>query len=144
MRRIFLFGILLVMCIGLVFTPSAFAAGDTITISLPANPSTGYSWTYEMSEDDILCEELTKFIPARGGDTAIGKGGKQVWVFRAENPGSVAITFTYKRPWKNGSASFDSVTYYYAVDSNLAITKVGHAASSTHRFRPSRDPENML
>ena len=144
MKRILLLGILLFACIGLISMPSVSAAGDTVTIALSANPSTGYSWTYKMSEDDVLCEESSKFVPARSGEAMVGSGGKQVCVFRAKKPGSVAITFTYKRPWKNGSASSDSVTYYYAVDSNLTITKVGHAASSTHRFRPSRDPEDML
>lgn len=146
MKRFFLWSLLLFSCLTLAIMPSAFAAerGETVAIELPANPSTGYSWTYELSEKDILKEDSSGYIPAPGKDDGIGRGGKQVWIFRAINPGSVAITFTYQRPWEAGATSSDSVTYFYAVDTSLTITMIGRSSSSSQSVRPIEDNLNRL
>lgn len=146
MKRFFLWSLLLFSCLTLAIMPSAFAAerGETVAIELPANPSTGYSWTYELSEKDILKEDSSGYIPAPGKDDGVGRGGKQVWIFRAVNPGSVGITFTYQRPWEAGAASSDSVTYFYAVDTSLAITLIGRSSSSSQSVRPIEDNLNRL
>lgn len=146
MKRFFLWSLLLFSCLTLAIMPSAFAAerGETVAIELPANPSTGYIWTYELSEKDILKEDSSGYIPAPGKDDGVGRGGKQVWIFRAINPGSVAITFTYQRPWEAGATSSDSVTYFYAVDTSLTITMIGRSSSSSQSVRPIEDNLNRL
>ncbi len=146
MKRFFLWGLFLFSCLTLAMMPSAFAAerGETVAIELPANPSTGYSWTYEFSKEDILEEDSSGYIPAPGKDEEVGRGGKQVWIFRAVNAGSVAVTFTYQRPWEAGAVSSDSVTYFYAVDTSLAITLIGRSSSSSQSVRPIEDNLNRL
>lgn len=146
MKRFFLWGLLLFSCMTLAMMPSTFAAerGETVAIELPANPSTGYSWTYEFNKEDILQEDSSGYIPTPGKDEEVGRGGKQVWIFRAVNPGSVAVTFTYQRPWEAGAVSSDSVTYFYAVDTSLAITLIGRSSNSSQSIRPIEDNLNRL
>lgn len=146
MKRFFLWALLLFSCMTFAAMPTALAAdqGETVAIELPANPSTGYSWTYTFSEDNILKEDSSGYIPTPGKEETVGRGGKQVWIFRAVNPGSVGITFTYQRPWEAGAASSDSVTYFYAVDTSLAITLIGRSSSSSQSVRPIEDNLNRL
>lgn len=144
MKRILLFSLLLLAYIGLMPILSVSAAGSTIAVELPANQTTGYIWTYKMSEDNILTEESSTYLPARGNDETVGRGGKQVWIFRAVSPGSAAITFTYQRPWEAGATASDNVTYFYAVDTSLAITMIGRSSSSVQSIRPVEDPADML
>lgn len=146
MKRFFLWALMFFSCMTFAALPPALAGerGETVAIELPANPSTGYSWTYEFSEEDILKEDSSGYLPAPSKDETVGRGGKQVWIFRAINPGSVAITFTYQRPWEAGAASSDSVTYFYAVDTSLAITMIGRSSSSSQSVRPIEDNLNRL
>lgn len=71
---------------------------EPFTISLPANPTTGYVWN---ADYDYYLLNLTssKFEMAHTG--AIGEGGRSVFVFTPLRPGKTTIYFVYKRSWEN-------------------------------------------
>ena len=69
--------------------------GDKIRIELCANPSTGYQWEYEMTEDIVMVEDHDYDEPE--GDV-VGAAGIEFWTFEAVNPGNTKITMEYTRP----------------------------------------------
>ena len=72
--------------------------GDSFTIQLPVNPSTGYAWTanipmgYVQVSDDILEPD--------NADNMVGQGTAERWVFSADTPGTGTITFDLLPPGK--------------------------------------------
>ena len=71
---------------------------ESFTISIPANPTTGYNWTADY--DYVLLEQgRTEFEKSPSG--ALGSGGTSVFVFTPLKPGKTTIYFVYKRSWEN-------------------------------------------
>ncbi len=85
--------------------PTVYHQGDTITvangdefvIALPANPSTGYSWT---AGDDA---DVT-FVSSRqvAGGNQPGAPGTQELTFRATDTGTSTLELAYARPFEHG------------------------------------------
>ena len=73
--------------------------GEDFTITLPANPTTGYQW--QLAEP--LNKNMIQFVNSEyfADKTGLaGAGGKQVWRFKACTAGRTDITFKYVRPWE--------------------------------------------
>ncbi len=71
---------------------------EPFTISIPANPTTGYNWTADY--DYVLLAQgkaMYEMSPSR----ALGSGGTSVFVFTPLKPGKTTIYFVYKRSWEN-------------------------------------------
>lgn len=83
------------------------AAGDSVTIQLPINPSTGYTWVasypmgYVQISDDILETE---------SDGAVGVGTHEQWVFSADTAGTATVTFDLFPPGSKAKAE-QTVTF---------------------------------
>lgn len=90
--------------------------GQTTTISLPSNPTTGYSWQ--------LCSKNTRNtivgveeLPYKADETGlIGAGGKQSWKITGKKQGNTHIRFEYKRPWEKGVAPAKIARYIITVN----------------------------
>lgn len=70
--------------------------GDTVTIELGANPSTGYKWeiSYNSNEKAVVFIEKIADMDTSG---KIGAGGKMYWKFLAKKEGEAKIVMEYKR-----------------------------------------------
>jgi inhibitor of cysteine peptidase len=85
--------------------PTVYHQGDTIAvadgaefvIALPANPSTGYSWTAG-NDDDVT------FVSSRqlAGGSQPGAAGTQELTFRATGTGITTLELAYARPFEEG------------------------------------------
>ncbi len=77
--------------------------GKEFTISLEANPTTGYKWEVDFGSSflDLVASEFRQ-AAARPG--MVGVGGEQRFTFRALQAGTTTVQFTYKRPWEQGVA----------------------------------------
>ena len=75
--------------------------GETITIELCSNPTTGYKWKYETIGKIILKETSYKFIEP-GDAEAVGASGKEVWTFEVVETGKTELRMEYTRPWEGG------------------------------------------
>ena len=73
---------------------------EPFTISLPANPSTGYEWNADY-DYVLLKEESAQFERATSETARVGSGGTSVFVFTPIKPGKTTIRFVYKRSWEN-------------------------------------------
>jgi predicted secreted protein len=74
--------------------------GEPFTISLPANPTTGYNWTVDY-DYVLLKPENAQFERAGQQSMRVGAGGTSVFVFTPISPGKTTIYFVYKRSWEN-------------------------------------------
>jgi inhibitor of cysteine peptidase len=73
--------------------------GNTFTIALESNPSTGYSWQAEFKPEYLKLNK-EDFITNQNLNL-VGAGGIEKKEFLALKPGDVELTMTYKRPWEN-------------------------------------------
>jgi inhibitor of cysteine peptidase len=74
--------------------------GQVVVISLPANPSTGYSWEREGDQDEIL-QQLgdTEF---KSQSNLVGASGVQILRYEAKQAGETTLKLVYHRPWEKG------------------------------------------
>lgn len=82
--------------------PVELAVGDTLTVSLCSNPTTGYSWAEEVGFDDAVLT-LTDRSFEEGADTdppIVGGPGREVLIFEANGRGTTTIEMTYVRPFE--------------------------------------------
>lgn len=71
-------------------------AGEWFSLSLPAQPTAGYSWQADV-DSAYLALEAQRFEP---GGPALGAAGRERLVFRALQPGRCELGLTYGRPWE--------------------------------------------
>jgi inhibitor of cysteine peptidase len=71
--------------------------GDTFTIQLKTNPTTGYDWVY--SDTNGTVQLLEKTYVADSTDV-IGSGGTDYFKFKAQARGNATLVFDYERPWE--------------------------------------------
>jgi inhibitor of cysteine peptidase len=76
--------------------------GDTVTIDLCSNPTTGFQWEEnpDISDSTILEQASHEFIPP--GTDVPGQAGREVWVFKTLKKGVSTVSFEYSRPWEGG------------------------------------------
>jgi len=72
--------------------------GQTLTIKLEANPTTGYTWEVVESEGAILRQVGETEYEAESD--LIGAGGVQTLRFEAVQAGQMELRLVYHRPWE--------------------------------------------
>jgi len=77
-------------------------AGDTLTVELASNPTTGYRWQVaEPGSPEVLKATGDEFV-APAGDRC-GAPGRQRLSFTAAAPGETTLRLVYVRPWEKGA-----------------------------------------
>lgn len=92
----------------------AVAAGATFSITLDANPSTGYQWAL-LEPLDAAVIELIGSEYQRPASTMPGAGGAEIWTFRAIRGGTARITLRYGRPWERDAPPLETRAYRVTV-----------------------------
>ena len=79
--------------------------GDTVTIDLCSNPTTGFQWEEnpDISDTSVLEQTSHEFIPP--GTDVPGQAGREVWVFTTMKKGVSTVSFEYSQPWEGGMKS---------------------------------------
>ena len=93
-------------------------APQTVSFSLEANPTTGYSWQVSQSEELFKVE--SSYAQKHDGGL-VGAGGLETFTLMPLKAGTTELTLTYARPWENGEKA-DQLVYSFEVDSNLQVT----------------------
>ncbi|MEV6427370.1 protease inhibitor I42 family protein [Nocardia sp. NPDC051463] len=77
--------------------------GQQLVVSLPANPSTGYTWALGELEQQVLRQDSEPdYRPDPNVPAAPGSGGTAVWTFVGNSVGVAQLTLHYTRPWEQG------------------------------------------
>lgn len=72
--------------------------GQTLVVSLEANPTTGYTWEVSELDTHILSQiGETEFKPE---SDLLGAGGMQILRFESANSGQTPLKLVYHRPWE--------------------------------------------
>jgi len=74
--------------------------GDKIRAKLCSNPTTGFKWEYEMSNETMLKEEDYDFEEPKGD--VPGAAGIEVWTFEAVEKGTTEVHMAYSQRWEGG------------------------------------------
>lgn len=94
---------------------------DEIGMVLYENPSTGFLWEYEQSQEGVLEIMEDKYVsdPSNPKKPTTGKGGQHFFRFKVIGSGTIEIQFTYAR----GDEIADEMIYTYECDQNKATKK---------------------
>jgi inhibitor of cysteine peptidase len=77
------------------------AVGQTLVVTLDANPTTGYGWGWVPSEDGVLQQVgETEFQQGAVAQDLVGVGGQEILRFKAEKVGQTVLELVYRRPWE--------------------------------------------
>ena len=78
-------------------------AGDSFTLTLDSNVTTGFSWSNaSISNASVLQETSHEYITPP--TPRIGQGGHEKWTFKALAEGTNTISMNYSRSWETGVA----------------------------------------
>ena len=87
--------------------------GERFTARLPENPTTGYTWAIDETDNRLLTLDSTDYaVPTEG---FIGARGQRTFTFTSRQPGEVALKLKYWHFWEGDA----SATEHYVV--NLRI-----------------------
>lgn len=82
--------------------------GDSFSVVLEANPTTGYEWEIDFDSDYIQLVER-KYVPS--SPELIGSGGEETFNFLALKSGETEITFSYLRAWEEDKPPIEKKVY---------------------------------
>ena len=80
-------------------------AGDSFTLTLGSNPTTGFTWPDEAQIGDQTVLQQTDHklvVPESEPPPPPGTPGKEVWTFKALKKGTTEVSMEYSRPWEGG------------------------------------------
>ncbi len=75
-------------------------AGDTIKVTLPGNPTTGFTWQVVAPSGKALYKQLGDAV-FKADSTALGAGGALTFEFQAMAKGEDTMKLVYSRPWES-------------------------------------------
>lgn len=79
--------------------------GDSISIRLEENPTTGYRWVVEAVENQVL--ELQESSYSASPGAGIGAGGMRTFNFWARFQGTANLQLNLRREWESSNAEID-------------------------------------
>jgi inhibitor of cysteine peptidase len=77
----------------------ALEVGGELTITLPANPSTGYGWTVTSIDPAVVTQTGEPEFATESN--LIGAGGTMTFRFTASGAGVIEVRLDYQRPWED-------------------------------------------
>jgi inhibitor of cysteine peptidase len=79
--------------------------GQTITVTLFSNSTTGYKWeeNTQISDSQVLQQSDHKYVAPSNTGGKVGVGGTEVWSFKALKAGTSTIYTEYSQPWEKGT-----------------------------------------
>lgn len=85
---------------GIIDWTGEVVTGQTLTLTVEANPTTGYSWQAEQAQ--ALFDMQSYFVAEPQSRPLSGSGGWQTFILTPKAPGTAALRFRYSRPWEPG------------------------------------------
>jgi inhibitor of cysteine peptidase len=92
-----------------------------IWLTLPGNPTTGYTWQLSTTPGVVI--ENESYLPDDPSGKLVGSGGTYLWVMKAVMPGTQVITGDYARPWESNKT--DSPNFTLTLNVGEVLTPPG-------------------
>ena len=93
--------------------PITINVGEEFFIALQSNPSTGYSWTQQTGDGNVLAYEGN--VRQNPNLSVPGAAGQQIFIYHANRSGTSTITFQYSRPFEPNNAPGKMITFTITV-----------------------------
>lgn len=84
-------------------TTLSLRVGESLSVALSGNASTGYSWSLKHSGAPVLVQSGTAAAEA-SATGLVGAPEVTTWNFTAQQAGDAALQFEYRRPWEKDAA----------------------------------------
>ena len=110
--------LMMMMMIGAVCTSCATFKSQKAVIELGGNPTTGYTWNYQIEDEAVV--KVDEEIRYLGKNGVVGAPSKFTYTIYSLKAGNTKIKFEYKRPWEQTPAD-KVVIYEVRVKENGAI-----------------------
>jgi inhibitor of cysteine peptidase len=76
--------------------------GDTLTVTLESNPTTGYGWqVMELDQTVLVQDGDPEYKASSGSGGSVGAGGTETFRFKAVHSGATALELGYLRSWES-------------------------------------------
>lgn len=76
--------------------------GETLTLTLESNPTTGYSWqVLELDNAVLVPEGDPEYKQSSGAEGLVGAGGTETFRFKTIGSGETSLSLGYMRPWES-------------------------------------------
>jgi len=86
--------------------------GESITLRLAGNPTTGYRWQLRLPLGPALEQQGdSAYVPDPAPGGIVGSGGTEVWKFKGIRAGRLTLVLEYRRPWEKDQPPARTVTY---------------------------------
>ncbi len=79
--------------------PTRLQVGQTLTLTLPSNPSTGYRWRVEDPAANVLQSLGPEVYNAPEEENVVGSAGVSTWRYQANSVGTSQLVLVYQQPW---------------------------------------------
>jgi inhibitor of cysteine peptidase len=80
--------------------PLRLGNGQSLLLTLPSNPTTGFRWVLRDDADAVL-ERLGPEVYSNPEDSGlVGSAGLSTWRFKVKQAGAGHLQLTYQRPWE--------------------------------------------
>lgn len=80
--------------------PIHLHTGQSLTVSLPSNPTTGYRWAIQDSAGGVLRSLGPEVYTSSDDGQLLGSGGQSTWRFEAFAAGNGRLRLTSQQPWE--------------------------------------------
>jgi inhibitor of cysteine peptidase len=89
-------------------------SGDTISLDLEENPTTGFQWEVDGLDSELM--ELSGSSFNLNSPDAIGGGGIHTYQFMPKKPGRTRISLKRWRPWEGESSVKERFEIFFRID----------------------------
>lgn len=98
--------------------------GKTLIIELEENPTTGFSWSYTISDTDVIHLVEDGYMEDSEDPEVVGGGGMHEYKFEGLSAGEATIIFDYFKSWEGEETAEDHVEYNVSVNEDGTIAEV--------------------
>lgn len=79
--------------------PQRLQVGQSLTLALPSNPTTGYRWLVQNPASNVLRSLGPEVYSAPEDAEIVGSAGISTWRFEARAAGEGHLVLVYQQPW---------------------------------------------
>lgn len=110
--------------------------GQTLMLTVEANPTTGYSW--QAAQDQELFDLYEYYVAEPRSEPVSGSGGWQSFVLTPKAPGTARLSLSYSRPWEPNEAD-PKIIYLFEISEELSVTVLedGAAEGAEQGYAPT-------
>ncbi len=80
--------------------PMELNSGQTLNITLPSNPTTGFRWIVTDAAPGVLRSLGPEVYVTPEDAGLVGAGGQSTWRYQAYQPGKGRLQMQYQQPWE--------------------------------------------